>query len=151
MELNTLDIYKFMLSHSGTRNLFLGVFPRDRLPMNIKYPSGLILNTDTSKKQGEHWLAIFYDKDGHAEFFDSYGVHPSFYKLDTYINKTSTSWTFNNQKLQSFSTFCGHYCCLFLLYRFNNYSLYTFINKFSNSTINNDMIIHELIKKGFFK
>jgi len=37
---------------------FIGVFPRDKLPKDIKDTfSALIVNTDSSSEKGEHWIA----------------------------------------------------------------------------------------------
>jgi len=129
MEMNIIQLYKFMKLHC-TNSPFLGVFARDRVPLQPKYPSGIILNTDKQTEEGEHWLAIYYDNDGYAEFFDSFGKHPSYYNMEAYMNKTSRKWNHNTIQLQSFSNFCGHYCL--------------------KNTKKKDDIIAELIRRGIF-
>ena len=43
-----------------TSSCFLGVFASNELPSKIlSYPSGLIANTDTNNKPGQHWVAMF--------------------------------------------------------------------------------------------
>ena len=59
--MNTFELQKILFSDSITRNYFIGVYSRDQLPIIKDYPSCFILNTDTSDKPGEHWLAIYYD------------------------------------------------------------------------------------------
>ena len=147
MELNTLDILKLISNDQVARLVFLGVFARDKIPLKIKYPSCFIINTHTSSKQGEHWLSIYYNKNGEAEFFDSYGNHPSYYQLESYLDKTSSKWTYNRKQIQSvISDFCGHYCVLFILHKCRNMSLDTFISKFSDSTIENDLLMLMFLK-----
>ncbi|KAK3741851.1 hypothetical protein QZH41_018850 [Actinostola sp. cb2023] len=58
---------------------FLGVFPADRLPSTRRPGTGLIANTDLSDQPGTHWVAMYLDDDGQAEFFDSYGQTPHSY------------------------------------------------------------------------
>lgn len=149
--MNSLEISRVLSTYKNTKGLFKGVYARDRVPLKPTYPSCFILNTDPSREQGEHWLAIYYDNNGNADFFDSYGQHPTKYRLLSYLEKTSQNWIFNSNQLQHFfSKFCGHYCCLFLLFRCNNYTLDDFLSKFTDSQLTNDMIINDLIKRGFF-
>ena len=70
--LNNIQILQVLKTDKFSSPLFRGVFSRDQIPLNIQYPSCLILNTHTSNNVGEHWLAIFYDKLGIVNFFDSY-------------------------------------------------------------------------------
>ena len=48
-----------------TKELFLGDFARDELPQKVNYPSCLVFNTQPRSQRGQHWLALFYDKNGH--------------------------------------------------------------------------------------
>lgn len=72
-----------------TSKIFKGVYARDELPLDLDFPSCFILNTHPRSKPGEHWLALYYDPKGNCYFFDSYGMHPTFYRLKTYISKTT--------------------------------------------------------------
>jgi hypothetical protein len=38
----------------------------------LHYPSAYVVNSDRSDGPGEHWIAVYFCKDGCAEFFDSY-------------------------------------------------------------------------------
>jgi hypothetical protein len=115
-ELNSIQLYKILKHDKCTRGIFLGVFARDQLPFKPKYPSCFIINTDDSSKQGKHWLAFYYDSNGDAMFFDSFGMHPVFYKLTSYLNRTSRNWSFNSIQYQSFNTkTCGYFAFIFLL------------------------------------
>jgi hypothetical protein len=146
MELNTLQIINILKNYKSTKNLFIGVFPRDRLPQKLKYPSCFIINTDKSSQPGKHWLALYYNGKKEAEFFDSYGNSPEFYNLQNYLSKTSIKWTFNKIQVQSLtSKYCGHYCCLYLLYKSKSLSLEEFLSKFTKSTLKNDLIITNLL------
>lgn len=51
---------------------FRGVFPRDKIP-DLKLGESTILNTDTSKGKGEHWVAIKKMMNGEYLFYDSFG------------------------------------------------------------------------------
>ena len=131
---------------SFTSKIFGGVLARDELPKNVDYPSCYVVNTKPRTNSGEHWLAIYYDKNGHADFFDSYGHHPQYFFLDSFLNKTSTSWSFNKIRLQGLSTFCGYYCLLYLFFRSRQKSN-IFFSFFNNNSLLNDKKITYYIKK----
>ena len=146
--MNSLQIIKVLESDKYTKKKFLGVFARDELPIKIKYPSCLILNTDKRNGPGEHWLAIFYDENKNAEFFDSFGYMPDFYKLTTYLNKTCKNWQANQQRIQGFfSKLCGLYCLFFLHQKCRNVTLQEIQNNFNKEKQDlNDDIVLKFIK-----
>ena len=142
-ELNNIQILKVLKADKFTSPIFRGVFPRDQIPINIQYPSCLIVNTHVSEQVGEHWLAVYYDKIGIANFFDSYGNHPDYFGLKKYLDYTSTGWNYNSKCIQSLNTsFCGYYCLLFILSRSRNISLHDFLKYFKSD---NDKEIKKLI------
>ena len=98
-----------------TKPIYGGVCARDELPAHVRYPSLFVLNTKPRNHNGEHWLAIYYDKNGHADFFDSYGHDPAYFQLKTYLQQTSTTYSYNKKCIQGLSSFCGYYCILYLL------------------------------------
>ena len=146
MELSTLQLINFIKQDKLASTSFIGVFARDQLPTRIKYPCCFIVNTDKSDQKGEHWLAFYYDKHGNASFFDSFGNHPSYFKLDKYLSKTASKWNYNTKQLQSYRTkVCGYYCVLFILYLSRGHDMKTFVNKFKYSFLINDFVLMNLI------
>ena len=118
--MNSLQIQKIL---SKFKN-FLGIYARDELPYKVKYPSFFIFNTDNRSEPGEHWLAIFIDENKNAEFFDSYGNHPRYFRLEKYLDKIGRSWTYNDKIIQDyFSQLCGHYCIYFIIQKLKGKTL----------------------------
>jgi hypothetical protein len=71
-----------------------------------------------------HWLAIYYDTNGIATFFDSFGLDPYYYKFDKFLKSTSKEWICNTTKLQSISSMtCDYYCIYFILLKSRNFTL----------------------------
>ena len=62
-------ILKCLNKDIKTKQLFLGVFARDELPLIQKYPSCLIFNSKPRSNEGEHWLAIYFDANKRCYFF----------------------------------------------------------------------------------
>jgi hypothetical protein len=105
------EIFKEIKKDVYCKEIYKAVLPYDCLPKAPNYPSAYVVNTDPLGKQGQHWLAFYYDINGKCTFFDSFGHSPAFFGLETYIEKTLTKWEYNAQQLQSiFSSTCGYYC-----------------------------------------
>ena len=95
-----------------------GVFARDELPdlTHMQRPFALVFNTDPHDKPGTHWLAIYGPSDEFLEFFDSFGMPPSYYGF-------FTSLVYSCISLESFSSeLCGNYTIYFIYHRSRNVS-----------------------------
>ena len=58
--------------HDQKDHGYHGEFSMDRLP--TLQCGAYIINTDDHDELGEHWLAVYFDKD--VEYFDSFGLFP---------------------------------------------------------------------------
>jgi hypothetical protein len=94
----------------------------------------MIINTQPSYQQGEHWLALYFNDKRECQFFDSYGNHPSIFGLEAYIEKASSGLQYNKSRLQAeFSSSCGYYCIFFILLKCRHFTLTDIVNLFSKS------------------
>jgi len=143
--MDSLQIQKIIDHDKESKNIFGGVLAYDELPKKVKWPSCYIINTDIRSKPGTHWLAVYYNKNGMAEFFDSFAMGPEFYKLADYLLKTSKSCIFNTLQIQSLdSDYCGIYAVLFILFRCKKVSFRDFLLNFNLDTFKNDKEIKKL-------
>lgn len=79
--MNTTEIIKCVLQDPKAKRIFKGVYPHDYLNEALKKKPGLkpaifIINTHSSRQRGEHWVAVYTDGRGGAEYFDSFGLAP---------------------------------------------------------------------------
>ena len=96
---------------------FLGVFPSDKLPVSKVKPFYFVANTDPSNKPGTHWVAVFVNADGTAEYFDSYGLKPNVASIASFLRQYKKC-KFNTKRIQGmFSSVCGHYCVYYVIHR----------------------------------
>ena len=113
---------------------WLGVFARDKLPdlRHMQRPYALVYNTDPHDKPGKHLLAIYGPSDGPLEFFDSFGMPPSYYGF-------SILFVYSCISLQSFSSaLCDNYTIYFIYHRSRSVSfnkIISFIKSCSNSDL----------------
>ena len=95
---------------------WLGFYARDELPylQHTARPFALVFNTHSKDKPGQHWLAIYTSSSSPTEFFDSFGIPPSFYGLSNSFIHTSSSFQLFTSDL------CGNYALYFIFMRSRN-------------------------------
>ena len=99
---------------------FRGVFMRDTLPSIPYHKECGIVNFDTSKQVGSHWVCYFKDEMDQRIYFDSFGqITPieiqRYLKTDIELKNDIPAIERNTDIVQRSNTHvCGH-LCLFVL------------------------------------
>ena len=146
--LTTNQLLFFIKHNCRTKCRFVGVFSINNLPKYLTKNSCLIFNSDPTSKPGSHWLALFMNSNKEMEFFDSYGLNASFYKLTKKNLPSHYSLKCNITQLQDlYSTKCGYFCLYYIYYKVRQYKLENiFENLFKNNLQQNDALITRLVK-----
>ena len=111
------------------KNILKNVREKSTIESYGTHFSAYIINSDPSYRPGEHWIAVYFDKQGRGEFFDSYGLHPDFNGFTTLMNQNSNEWIYNNKTLRSlFSVVCGYYCIYYVLLRCRGFCMRTIVS-----------------------
>lgn len=118
------QIEEVLRNDDYARNVMGGVIARNELSKvpTTPTPLGYVVNTKPSSHPGEHWVAVYLDKDPRkpAEFFDSLGNHPRLYGqafLD-FLNYGKRGFVHLSSRLQGNQLpACGHYAIYFVLLR----------------------------------
>lgn len=147
--MNNVELRKFLNDNKFTKKYFIGVFPENLLPQKIKRtPCLLIANTDPASKPGEHWVAIYITKNGHAEYFDSFGFAPMKKNILLFLRNNSKTYKFNPVKIQSlFSNQCGKFCAVYLYYKSKGKSLKYVLSFFNKNYNENEIKISKLFNQ----
>jgi len=130
----------------STRNRFIGVFAADKIPQQLYfYPCCFIANTDPSFMQGTHWTAVFVDRNGNIEYFDSYGRQPLSPQMKHFCG---LGYRYNPYMIQSaYSALCGHFCIFYLVYRCRGISQENVLNMFNlNNLTYNECKVQNFVK-----
>ena len=123
---------------------FNGVYPKDQLKKPLK--NGFyIINLDNSGGSGTHWTTLYKINDGLSLYYDSFGFYPP-EEIEDLLHK----YEYNKKQIQDIdSTSCGFYCVAFIKFMHNKQdklkSFNTFIKLFGNNTVNNEIILHQLL------
>ena len=67
----TTNIQLDMLGHLIFGSDYLGTYSSDQMPKSVKDNQCFILNTDSSRRKGTHWVA-FSKSDGKIWYYDSF-------------------------------------------------------------------------------
>jgi len=106
---------------------FRGVFMRDKLPSKPLYEECGIVNLNTSKEAGSHWVC-YYKKGSKRLFFDSFGqITPieiqRYLKTHAEFERNISVIQRNTNIIQKLNThICGH-LCLYVLRKLSDNNL----------------------------
>jgi hypothetical protein len=132
--MNTSQLQKALQCDDVVGPSFQGVFACNLLPHHINsFPASFIANTDTSDQKGEHWVAFYFDHNGNAEYFDSYGLPPMNDHLKRFFQNNGHNHKHNTTQLQGLNTaVCGQYCIAYIAKRARNESMTSIVNHFKS-------------------
>ena len=76
--MNSRQLRWILSNDKVTSRTFKGVYALDET-VHIKqksFPSAYVFNLDPSYKPGSHWVAVYIDRKGRPDYFDSFGRPP---------------------------------------------------------------------------
>ena len=151
-----MDSFKisFILeNNTNTRKIFQGVRAADQIPRVVgRKPSLFVVNTDTALGEGEHWVVFYFSRNQPAEFFDSVGHSPDFYRTNFRNLLISEGcrgqFMYNTMPLQAQNTSsCGEFCLYFSFYRALNYSFEEIVSTFTSNRLTNEGLVSSFMKR----
>ena len=94
------------------KDMFVGCYPSDQIPILTDKRCYCIVNTHTSDQSGEHWLALAF-KNNKYIFYDSFGRSQK--EILKSLNNRKVINTENDVEQQIFESNCGQRSIAFLL------------------------------------
>ena len=151
--MDSIQLKRILESDFVTKRAFEGVYASDQLkqiPKPLTLPATYVINEDLSTRPGTHWIALFLDNDGTADYFDSYGL-PPIKPIVHFIKRISQRQSIPNKiQLQSFkSQTCGPFCIFYLIKRHEGFTLEKMINAFFTTNpsklLMNDYLVRDYV------
>lgn len=130
--------------------LYGGCYSRDDLPKQIKNQC-YIVNLDSIKGPGTHWLAVLNVDPHTCYFFDSYGVINIPVEIETFMKTSNKELKCNHVDLQSINTdSCGEFCVYVCSNILNGRHFDDIINDFTlNPVINEHILFNHYGEEAF--
>ena len=144
---------EFPLYFNDLKDFYLGCFSSDNYPDHLKPCDFFIVNKDSSKEKGSHWMLVILSGKN-IEFFDSCGTSEEFVKKFLKLNKKYVC-VYNTSPVQpTVSSSCGEFCIYFAHKRLLNKDLSfgKVINRiFTSDQDKNNKKVLEFCKDLFFQ
>lgn len=145
--MNTHQLLKCIRQEPVLSQQCQGVFPLDKISNLMHYPSCLIANLDDSSKPGSHWIAIYIDEEGRAEYFDSFGREPV-PEIRKQLKKCDIFY--NSVQVQSpWSSVCGQHSLYYLHQRARGSTMNAIVAEYSEDCDINDTFVVKWVNKCF--
>lgn len=122
----------------------------DKWKSPTRVPASFVFNTDTVKNgSGEHWVALFIDRDWNVDYFDSYGTAPLKRIFDWLTGMGCETVRYSTAALQGPTAWtCGAYSVYFLHMRSMGIPLDYIVRTFRPHQYDfNDALVAEIANK----
>lgn len=114
--MQTSDLVTVFDQFPRIRPYFKGVFPLDKIPVELEERNCVVFNRDTSVSPGSHWIALVRTFKNNYEIFDS--LSTNFLEIKPYLNFENPIFHFNLGAFQeSTSSTCGLFAAYFCIHR----------------------------------
>ena len=127
---------------------FKDVCARNRLPRRTNVPCTLVANTDPDDRKGQHWIAMYIDKDRRGEYYDPYGIPPFHSVFVNFLNKQCVVWTYNPIQVQHMNSLvCGQHCIYYLIQRSRGNSMQQITEMLQKDLYANTFFVDDFVQR----
>ena len=98
-----------------TKLSFRGVYAIDEMKLikTVSYSSSFVINLDPSYMPGSHWVAVYFDRNGVGEYFNSFARYLP-HKVHHFLRSHAKGWQYNRMQVQELYTMtCGQFVVLY--------------------------------------
>ena len=153
--MNGIEIDKILMRNAITRPFYRGCFASDQIPLaapaGVSHPWCLVANLDPGYLAGSHWVALYSDRAGTIEYYDSFGQWPPpSAEICQFLDRFDRI-QYNRMQIQSTrSKSCGKHAIFFLHQRCSGQPFCGIIKQLANGSVKADDRIRRFISKTIF-
>ena len=114
----------------------------------VSCPSSFVINLDPNFKPGSHWVAVYFDRNGVGEYFDSFSHHPP-YEVEYFLCLHAKGWQYNHMQVQEiYTTTCGHFVVFYIYQKSRGLTLEVILCKYfsTHNKLRNNLLVRDFVK-----
>ena len=148
--MNSRQLRWILSNDKFTSRTFKGVYALDEI-VHIKqksFPFAYVFNLDLSYKPGSHWVAVYIDRKGRPEYFNSFG-RPPLREIKDFSYTCAESWKYNHVAIRElYSMTCGQFVVFYIYQRCSGLTLESIIGKYFNphAKLRNDVLVRDFVE-----
>ena len=132
------------------KRTFRGVYAIDEMKLikTISYPSSFIINLDPSYKPSSHWVAVYFDKNGVTEYFDSFACYPP-HEVVHFLCSHAKGWQCNHMQVQELYTMtCGQFVVFYTYEKSPGLTLEVILREYfsTHNKLRDDLLGRDFVK-----
>ena len=148
--MNSRQLCWILSGDKFTKLTFRGVYAIDEMKSIkfVSYPSSFVINLDPSYKPGSHWAAVYFDKNGVGEYFDSFAHYP-LNEVVHFLRLHAKGWQYNSMQVQElYTTTCGQFVVFYIYQKSRGLTLEAILRKYHNThnKLRNDLLVRDFVK-----
>ena len=119
-----------------------------KLIKTVSSPSSFVINLDPSYKHGSHWVAVYFDRNGVGEYFDSFARYPP-HEIDDLLCSHAKRWQYNRMQVQEIYTRrCGQFVVFYICQKSRGLTLEVILHKYfsPHNKLRNDLSVRDFVK-----
>ena len=148
--MNSRQLRWILSGDKFTKLSFKGVYAIDEIKSikTVSYPSSFVINLDPSYKPGSHWVAVYFDKNGVGEYFDSLAGYP-LHEVVHFLRSHAKEWQYNRMQVQElYTTMCGQFVVFYIYQKSRGLMLEVILRKYfsTHNKLRNDLLVRDFVK-----
>ena len=149
--MNSRQLWWILSGNKFTKLSFRGVYAIDEMKLikTVSYPSSFVINLDPSYKDGGHWAAVYFDRNGEREYFDSFARHPP-QEVEHFLCSPAKGWQYNHrmQVQEIYTTTCGQFVVFYIYQKSRGLTLEVILRKYfsPHNKLRNDLVVRDFVK-----
>ena len=148
--MNSKQLQWMLSGGKFTKLSFRGVYAIDEMELikTVSYPSSFVINLDPGYKPRSHWVAVYFDKNGVGEYFDSFAHYPPC-KVVHFLRSYAEGWQYNHMQVQElYTTTCGRFVVFYIYQKGRGLTLEVILRKYfsTHNKLRNDLLVRDFVK-----
>ena len=148
--MNSSQLCWILSDDKFTKLSFKGVYAINEMKLmkTISYLFSFVINLDLSYRHGSHWVAVYFDRNGEGEYFDSFAHYPP-HEVEHFLCSHAKGWQYNCMQVQEiYTTMYGQIVVLYIYQKSQGLMLQVILHKYfrPHNKLRNNLLVRDFVK-----